>query len=157
MVSNLSEISFGQKLSKDFRFHHIGIATTSVDDDLSAWGFLGYYSETDFFEDVIQGVRGLFLISTFANMPRLELLEGLPGSKTLEPFLQRGPSAYHFGYLVDDLQNAIRWCESNGGIVIAKPALSTAFGVDIAFVKMRSLLIIELIESGSFDREERNV
>ncbi len=128
-------------------FHHIGVACHALDDERAFWTAFGYAQEGDGFLDPIQGVQGLFLTG---GGPRLELIEALPGSATIAPFLKRGIRFYHTGYYVDDLAVAITKALAAGGVQTTQPAPATAFhNRQIAFVMMRNGQLIEFIEAPS--------
>ncbi len=82
-------------------FHHLGIATKSLAEEIRAYAPLGYDPEGDEFVDERQGIRGRFLAG---GGPRLELLEPLPGSITLTPMLTRGVKCYHHAYEVSSIE-----------------------------------------------------
>src|SRR5215475_15059720 len=100
------------------RFHHLGIATDSLDRDIRAYRALGYASEGASVIEHHQGVRGQFLVG---GGPRLELLEPLPGSDTLTPFLSRGIKCYHHAYEVDSLEDSIAALRAAGARQLAPP------------------------------------
>ncbi len=128
------------------RFHHLGIATTSLARDVSAYALLGYRPEGQEFEDDRQGVRGLFLVD--ASGPRLELLEPLPGSQTLSPLLERGVKCYHHAYEVQALEPAIRELRTARARSVRAPLPAVAFqGRRIAFLMLPNGWMVELIES----------
>jgi methylmalonyl-CoA/ethylmalonyl-CoA epimerase len=130
-------------------FHHIGVACHSLDDERVFWTAFGYAQEGNGFVDPIQGVRGIFLVG---GGPRLELIEALPESTTIAPFLKRGIRFYHMGYYTEDLAGAISYAIGIGGLQTTEPAAASAFhGRKIAFVMMPNGQLIELIEAPSPD------
>ena len=131
-------------LPVDFRLHHIGYATKSIKADIPFFESLGYKQEGSFFEDFHQGIRGCFLTSTGS---RIELLENLPVSKTLDCWLRSGIRLYHLAYLAPNLENALSWTRTNRGIVVSRPTSAVAFeGRRVTFVMMRNNLLLEFIE-----------
>ncbi len=134
-----------QEISK-MEFHHIGIATRSIDTEQKIWEMVGYVLEKSFFEDSLQGVKGIFLVSK--NQPRLELLENLPSSHTLDVWLEKGVKFYHFAYLVDDIDVAIHlYTRKFRGRIVSPKRPSVAFNSrEICFIMFSNGLIIELIE-----------
>jgi RimJ/RimL family protein N-acetyltransferase len=68
-----------------FDFHHLGIATKSINEARHGFELLGYQEEASFSDDK-QGVKGLFMTSK--NQPRIELLENLSGSNVLNSWLK---------------------------------------------------------------------
>src|SRR5271155_863187 len=94
-----------------FEFHHIGYATTSIEKEKDLFTHLGYQQEGMAFADPIQGIAGCFLVGLG---PRIELLENLPGSSTLNSWLDAGVKIYHFAYMVADIDGALTWVRSLG-------------------------------------------
>jgi methylmalonyl-CoA/ethylmalonyl-CoA epimerase len=124
-------------------FHHIGIACKDIRQEAAAYQVLGYREATNFFSDPIQGVKGCFL---HGSGPTLELLEDLPGSSTIKPWLQKGIKAYHLAFETPYLASSIDELRAVGGIIISEPMPSVAFsGRAICFIMLRSRQLIELI------------
>ncbi len=131
-------------------FHHIGYATESVAREAELFTSLGYRAEGEAFSDASQGIRGLFMVGAG---PRIELLENLPGSDTLTPWLARGTRMYHLAYLVPDLAAALAWAVTQRARVAVTPVPAVAFGGRrIAFVIFRHGLMLEFIESETLPR-----
>lgn len=128
-------------------FHHIGYATASIDKELPWFESMGY-SASDVFVDAIQGVSGCFLSGAG---PRIELLENLPESNTLTPWLAAGTRMYHLAYEVNDVAAIVAKAKALRGRLLVGPVPAVAFGGRvIAFVMLRNGLLLELIErSGS--------
>ena len=125
-------------------FHHLGIATRSIDIEYNQWIRFGYKKEAEAFEDISQGVRGIFLVGTG---PRLELLEPLENSKTLNPYLEKGIGFYHYGYKTKDISKSKDSLVLDGFKIIRKPMPAIAFnGKEICFLINSSLKMIELIQ-----------
>ena len=127
-----------------FDFHHIGVATRGIEKELPTYLLLGYQREDEPFTDPAQGIRGLFLTSE--GQPRLELLENLEGSKTLDKPLEHGQKLYHMAYLVGDIERAIEVLAANRAKVIAPLKYSAYFGARICFLMLPNMGLIELIE-----------
>ncbi|OJI04679.1 VOC family protein [Polynucleobacter sp. MWH-Adler-W8] len=128
----------------NFSFHHIGYATQSIDKEHNFFSSMGYVSEGEDFSDEIQGIRGRFLVGVG---PRIELLENLPGSQTLTPWLNAGIKLYHFAYFVTDINKALGWAHNCRGRVTVLPVPAVAFGGRlISFIMLRNGMLIELIE-----------
>lgn len=137
------------KLPVGYQFHHIGYATKSIEQEQYLFQFLGYQLEGGIFVDSLQGVRGCFLTGTG---PRVELLENLPGSEILTPWITSGIKMYHFAYIVENISDAIDWAYGHRAKVIVKPLTSVAFGGKlITFVMFRNGLMLELIEKNNPD------
>jgi methylmalonyl-CoA/ethylmalonyl-CoA epimerase len=124
------------------RFHHLGVATDSLQRDLGAYRALGYRPEGAVVVDERQGVKGLFLVG---GGPRLELLEPLPGSDTLAPFLSRGIKCYHHAYEVESLENSLAALRAAGAKQLAPPVDSAPLNRQIVFLVLPNRWIVELI------------
>jgi methylmalonyl-CoA/ethylmalonyl-CoA epimerase len=124
------------------RFHHLGIATDSLRRDLRAYGTLGYGPEGSIIVENRQGVKGQFLVG---GGPRLELLEPLPGSETLAPFLSRGIKCYHHAYEVDSLEESVAVLRAAGAKQLAPPVDAVAFNRREVFLMLPNRWIVELI------------
>lgn len=125
-------------------FHHIGYATKSIVREREFFKQLGYVQEGADFIDPEQGVRGCFLEGPG---PRLELLENLPESTTLTPWLNSGIRIYHLAYQVVDLDEAIVWARSQRGRMTVAPVPAVAFkGRRICFFAFREGPMLEFIE-----------
>ena len=98
--------------------HHIGIATRSIEAELGLFKFLGFVEEEEFVDEN-QGVRGLFLISSFEGACsrnvakdclarpttwRIELLENLPHSARLDSYLKTHHKLYHLAFETKNLE-----------------------------------------------------
>ncbi|SJN57296.1 hypothetical protein VR7878_02228 [Vibrio ruber DSM 16370] len=127
-----------------FDFHHIGVATRNIEQEFATYRILGYKREGGVFHDENQGVKGQFI--TAKNQPRLELLENLEGSNTLNKWLDNGIKNYHFAYLVDNIESAITSLGFKRFRIISPLKKSTYFGKRICFLVMSNRFMIELIE-----------
>jgi methylmalonyl-CoA/ethylmalonyl-CoA epimerase len=126
-------------------FHHLGIATESLEADATAYSALGYRPEGEKFIDEVQGVRGLFLSG---GGPRLELLEPLPGRETLGPILRRGVKCYHHGYEVRSLSESLAELRRCGAQMVRPAAKAIAFDYrQVVFLMLPNMWMVELIES----------
>ena len=126
-------------------FHHIGYACTTITRERSVLEAMGYRLEQAAFSDPVQGVHGCFMVGAG---PRIELLENLPGSDTLTPWLSAGIKMYHLAYEVNDIHATLAWARGRRGIVKVRPVAAVAFGGRlIAFVFFRNGLLTEFIEA----------
>lgn len=143
-MPDLPELSDPPVLPDGHAFHHIGYATAAIGPERDLFEFLGYRQEGECFADPAQGVAGCFMCGPG---PRIELLENLPGSATLTPWLTAGIKMYHFAYWVDDAKAAIDWARESRAKVVVHPVPAVAFGGRrIAFVVFRNGLMLEFIE-----------
>lgn len=130
-------------LPSDAQFHHVGYATASIEREQKVLMSLGYIQEGPPFEDPVQGVAGRFLVGAG---PRIELLEPLPGSATLIPWLNAGVKMYHLAYEVEDVRAATEWARAQRARITVDCMPAVAFGGRrISFAMMRNGLLIELI------------
>ncbi|EHC5633084.1 GNAT family N-acetyltransferase [Campylobacter coli] len=138
---------FFRNLKKElgmFEFHHIGIACDNIEKEFFSYKFLGYFKEDCAFIDTNQGVRGQFIVA--ANQPRLELLENLPNSDTLNHWLASSIKMYHFGYIVEDIEKAQKIFKQLGAKLISPLKYSIYFKKRICFLVLKNSFIVELIE-----------
>ncbi|MBR2112086.1 MAG: VOC family protein [Helicobacter sp.] len=92
----------------DLTFHHIGVATKSIESEMPFFTMLGFTYEAEF-SDEIQGVRGVFLTPksyTNSTYPicRFELLENLPNSSRLDSYLKNHHKLYHIAFASKNIQ-----------------------------------------------------
>lgn len=138
-------------LPADAAFHHIGYATENLERDAALFAALGFVAEGPVFSDATQGIRGLFMtMPAGTGAPRIELLENLPGSSTLTPWLERGVRMYHLAYEVDELVAALALAGTQRARVAVAPVAASGFGGRrIAFVVFRHGLMLEFVERAS--------
>lgn len=127
-----------------FEFQHLGYAAKSIERERSLFEGLGYRLEGELFSDAVQGVAGCFLAGPG---PRIELLENLPGSETLTPWINSGVKIYHIAYWVDNMDAAISWARGLRAKVMVRPVSAAAYGGRrISFVIFANGLMLEFIE-----------
>ena len=130
--------------SSHWKFHHIGLATKSIESFLRRFGDLEV-TETLEFEDLTQGVYGKFV--NVGGMA-LEIMEPLKGDPTLDPWLETGNRIYQIAFEVDDLDAEIESAHNEKIRVVRAPHAAVAFnGRRVAFLMPAPGLLIELIES----------
>ena len=130
---------------KTFEFHHIGIATKDIEKEFKNFVMLGYTKESYFDGDKNQGVKGLFI--TAKKQPKLELLENLKDSTTLDYWLKQGIKMYHFGYIVSDIEKAFDIFTTKLRAKVVSPMkVSQYFGKRICFLILNNMFMVELIE-----------
>jgi hypothetical protein len=126
-----------------FDFHHLGIATKSINEARHGFELLGYQEEASFSDDK-QGVKGLFMTSK--NQPRIELLENLSGSNVLNSWLKHSVAVYHSAYHVTSLDRALWLFEKLDFRRISSVKMSEYFNAPIVFMVLPNRFLIELIE-----------
>lgn len=130
--------------TNNWRFHHVGIATSRQDVLVRRLSDLGFIQELEF-DDPLQGVSGTFLLG---GEMRVETLEPLGDSETLAPWLANGNRCYQIAFEVPNLEAALIFCGEQGARLVRSPVPSTAFGGRrIAFVMPFPGFLIELIEA----------
>lgn len=133
-----------RSLIGNLQFHHIGVATNSIEKELTPYRFLGYVREGAVFEDPEQGIRGQFI--TAPGKPRLELLENLGGSTTLNVFLDNRVKLYHFAYKTAKIEEAVNLLNRNKIRIVSPLKTSVYFKKRICFLSLSAGLLLELIE-----------
>lgn len=127
-----------------FEFHHIGVATKEIEKEFSYYKIFGYLREGNSFEDNEQGIKGQFIINE--NQPRLELLENISGSTTLNTFLEKNIHMYHTAYLVENIEKVIELFMRNRAKLLSPLKESVYFKKRICFLVLANSFLIELIE-----------
>lgn len=138
---------FQRNLKREFKgweFHHIGVATKGIEKELPVYTMLGYSPEGDYFVDELQGIRGLFVTAT--GQPRLELLENLPGSTTLDIPLKCGNRMYHVAYKVQNIETVVKTGNQRRWRLVSGLKESTYFGKRVCFTVSPNMQMIELVE-----------
>ena len=108
-----------------FRFHHVGVATRSIEQTAAIYAGAGYAATVPV-ADPLQDVRICFL--TKENMPTIELLEPVDDRSPVNDILRKnGTAPYHFCYAVPDIEQAVRELKSQKYVLIRKPAHAVAF------------------------------
>jgi hypothetical protein len=128
----------------DFLFHHIAIASSNIEREYNNLKLLGYEKEGEEFIDEIQGIKGQFIIAE--RQPRIELLENLDGSKTLDVWLNSNIKMYHLAYHVSDFDNAVKYLTCNRAKIVNPVKKSVYFRERICFFMLANMSMIELIE-----------
>ena len=132
-------------------FDHMGYATHSIPTSIGMFEHLGYEISGPTFEDHAQGIKGVFLAG---GGPRIELLENMPNSQTLNCWLTEGPRFYHMAYTVDDINIAAPFAKKYRGKIVKQQMKSIAFsGRHICFIMFRNKFLMELIENGRCNDE----
>lgn len=140
-----STIKRADSILDTLQFHHIGVACSNIQRELQSYQLLGYISSgEDLFEDLQQGVRGLFL--TMKGAPTLELLENLQGSSTLDAWIKRGQKLYHIAYCVKDIEGVLSALLADRAKMVSPLKESTYFKKQICFLMLPNRQLVELIE-----------
>ena len=128
----------------DLEFHHIGVACDNLDDFIEEYQNLGYEVVSEIFTDPLQRIRGVFL-KNHGN--QIELLEPIDENSPISPFLKRGISMYHQGFLCDDIEKSKNRMLEMGCILISPLKKAIAFNNKrVCFLISPNKVITELIE-----------
>lgn len=133
-------------------FHHLGIATASMAEELQFYAMLGYTPSTPIFTDEAQGIRGQFICHQHTHTtsaPMLELLENLHGSGPLDACLQKGVKIYHMAYASTDIEEDAKNLAAQGAKVI-QPVRTAVFFAKVCFLMLRNRQLIELVALRSY-------
>jgi methylmalonyl-CoA/ethylmalonyl-CoA epimerase len=135
-------------MSSSMRFHHVGLACTSISREKKSLELLGYRAESPEFVDPTQRVRGQFMVLGDSDpMMRIELLEPAAAESPVEPFLARGGGMYHQCLEVPHLEQALADMRAGGYLLVQPPVSAVAFGGRrIAFLMSRTGRLVELLE-----------
>ena len=138
-----ASLLIGPDDSLGLRFHHVGVACSDIDKENRHFSVLGYTPEGEDFVDPLQGIRGRFL---GGQVPRVELLMPLEGSKVLDGWLAAKVKLYHLAYETGDINGAIERLGKLGAKTVRSPVPAVAFqGRQIAFLMLPNMLLVELI------------
>lgn len=125
-------------------FHHLGLACRDMAKEEARLAVLHYRAASPTYSDAGLGVKVRFLEGPG---PRLELVEQLPGSVLLEPWLAQGHKIYHMAYFVSQLESAIDYFRAEGAKVLVKSTPAVAFDLaPISFLLLPNRLLVEFIE-----------
>lgn len=128
-----------------FRFHHIGIATRSINATAAYYTQAGY-AKTDNTIDPRQNVEICFLEKD--GMPLVELLAPVddqsPVNRTLASV---GVAPYHCCYAVDNIDDAARELRQMRFALVARPTEAVALGGRrVCFLYNKDVGLVELLE-----------
>ena len=126
-------------------FHHIGIATKSIDKTSKYYLEVGYYMSKQIF-DPVQKVNIVFLSKK--SMPMIELLEpACEDSPVTKILMKSGVGPYHICYQVKDIYFAIDELKKKKYISLFNPVEAIALSMKkICFLFNKNIGLIELVE-----------
>lgn len=132
---------------EDFRFHHIGIITNSIDCTLNYYINAGYEIKSKKKFDPIQEVWICFLKKT--GEPLIEIIEPSSNStKFAEQLKKNGVSPYHICYEVSDINGSIKKLKAQKYIQLSQPLKAVAIENKlICFLYNKDIGLIELVQS----------
>lgn len=123
-------------------FHHDGVVSEDLEQDIKFYKMLGFEEEGEVFEDPIQNIRGVFLEK---DGMRVEILEPLNDQSPLRSYIKRGVKIYHHAFETRDIEAAVDFLKSEM-ILVSPPTHAVAFDSRIAFLMAPTGLLVELIE-----------
>ncbi len=129
----------------DFTFHHIGVASPSIEKTSKLYIDAGY-SMSEVVYDPIQNVRIAFLEKE--NMPVIELLEPVDDSSPVSKTINKsGVTPYHCCYEVNDITDAVNRLKKMKYIPLSLPVEAIALSnKKICFLYNKDVGLIELLE-----------
>lgn len=115
------------------KIYHVGVAVRSLDETIPFYRDTLGLALTAVEELPEWGVRIAFLE---VGESKVELLEPLPGSQGMiaRHLAAHGPGLHHVAYEVDDIEAAIRKCETDGVKMLDRAPRRGAHGALVAFV-----------------------
>lgn len=135
--------------NNDFRFHHVGLVSSNLEESMAFYEGLGY-SPSEIFADPIQKARIVLLRRE--HDPIIELVSPDHSDSPAASWLQRvkgGP--YHLCYEVGDVEDVITHLRSRRLFLVLGPVPAVAFDMrSVAFLWSDQSGLIELLQaSGS--------
>lgn len=134
------------------KFHHICIVVPNIEEGIQMLSeSLDLEVSSAITLDPIQKVRVVFLKDRNNDLS-YELVEPVDSSSPVNQALKKKNSLNHLCFEVDDLEVKIRELQNKGNLLISGPVEATAFGGKrIAFIYLRSKMVIELVEGKKGD------
>ena len=126
---------------------HVGVATQSIDEATVFWETLGLVSKDDHVNHE-QGVR-IRILEGRPGSPTLELLQPLGSDTPVGNFIEkRGEGIQQIAFAVDDIKHAISKLIQSGYNMINEEPTKGAGGTLIAFVHPSSTggVLVELVQ-----------
>lgn len=134
------------------RLAHVGFVVRDIDKELKRWVGAGarlfIAPEIDPLQKVWCALIG------FPETLPIELVAPVAGETSpIEARLKRGGGLDHICYFVDDVGAALADFEERGGVVVVSPIYGSVFDRMIAFLQMRTGLIVELMSASPIGRK----
>jgi len=126
-------------------FHHIGIATDSINKTSKYYLNAGYHM-TNIISDTIQKVNIVFLSKS--NMPLIELLEPISEDSPVTKIIKKnGVTPYHVCYEVEDINQSVAALRKMRFMPLFKSVEAIALdNRKICFLFNKEIGLIELLE-----------
>lgn len=123
------------------KFHHIGIATSDIDELINKISkYMDIKEKSSIIYDKLQDANLCML--TLSDGTRLELIEG----KIVENLVKKRQFLYHTCYSVKDITKTKEELVSNGAFIVSDEKEAILFGNRKVAFLMSDLGLIELVE-----------
>ncbi|WP_321331056.1 VOC family protein [uncultured Bacteroides sp.] len=129
---------------KDFKFHHVGYVTDSIDNTSAMFLKLGYECG----EKVLDPIQNVYICFLHKNdAPGIELVEPFNESSSLNKLLKKsGVSPYHICYEVPNIEKAYDELLEEEFIPLFRPVEATAMdNRQICYMYKKEIGYIELV------------
>lgn len=132
-------------MNSNFVFHHLGIATKSIEKCVSIYNKLGYHN-SDIKVEPSQNVKICFLSKE--GSPILELVEPLNNDAPVSSIIKNsGTTPYHTCYEVENLQNSLDELEDSGFRLLIEPLKTEAMDAGLfCYLFSAEIGLIELYQ-----------
>ena len=129
----------------DFKFHHIGVATNSIENTARYYIEAGF-NKSETIYDPVQNVNICFLAKN--GMPTVELLEPVDEKSPVYMIVKNsGVTPYHCCYKVKDIETAVSELRKKKFTVLSKPVDAIALeNHRICFLFNKEVGLIEIVE-----------
>ncbi len=131
----------------DLKPDHIGVIVKNIEKEKIIYESLGFVCDSEIFQDNNQQMRGVFLRPTNEVGYRVELIEDLSESQSLNKILNnRCGKIYHIAFKVDDLEKNINEILEQLNAKILSPIKSGEYYAKVCFIFLSNAQIVELVE-----------
>ena len=131
-------------MTDGFRFHHLGILTSSLIKTRASYSSLGI----DFGSCINDPRQRVSLAFSVASSPLIELVEPWPEGKVANLLQSRGVGPYHTCYEVESIAHAASVLRRSRWMCVTNETPAVAFGNrNVAFFVNPHCGIIELLEA----------
>lgn len=129
------------------RFHHIGVATSNIENSRDLFTSIGFHVESEEIRDQTIDVKVQFLVN---DSVRIELVEPVGEESPAHVWLNVGSPIYHFGFMADSSEESAQILKSLKFKKIYGPVPAVAFdGQEVEFYMNKNRLVLEIISRKS--------
>lgn len=126
---------------------HLGLIVKNIEKEILIFEKLGYVREGHIFQDNNQKMKGLFLRSSLVEGYRLELIEDLSESLSLQRMLNsQNGKIYHLAFKVKNLEENLDEILKQLNARILSPIKKGEYFKKVCFLFLQNAQIIELVE-----------